>query len=107
MKKFKHWLIRKLGGCLPDRKEIRLTKTVVNPITVSAAHEEFAFDCMKKKYPVYDVYAHIREILAREIAQQLFLHELCEVKQSYDEFTDRTLFVASIKVIPQERSEGK
>ncbi|MBO5969004.1 MAG: hypothetical protein J6S14_10970 [Clostridia bacterium] len=107
MKKFKHWLIRKLGGCLPDRKEIWLTKTVVKPVKVFAEHEEFGFAELKRRFPAYDVDEYVKAALARGIAEQLSLRGLWEVKQSYDTFTDTTRFIASIEVIPQERSKGE
>jgi hypothetical protein len=39
MKKFKHWLIKKLGGCLKTDKTIVLTKTMINTETVNAEVE--------------------------------------------------------------------
>lgn len=107
MNKFKHWLIRKLGGCLPDEKEIRLTKTVVKPVKVSAVHEEFAYDELKRRHPVYDVVAHIERTITHKIVERLINLGLIEVEQSYDDFTGITRFTTSIEVIPQQRSKDE
>ena len=99
MKKFKHWLIKKLGGCLKSDKTIVLTKTTTNTETVNAEFEVNGYRPFAT--------TEIEKFLSHQIGQEIYLRGLCEVLYSYDEITDKTRYKCVVCVLDQERSEGK
>lgn len=101
IRKVKHWLIKKLGGCLPYERTVTVLKTTAEPITVYATHETH-IDYWKSKYHLMpDPKEEAVKQLCYQISQELFLRGLCDVKATYDSFTDKTRFVASVVVIPE------
>ena len=105
MKKFKHWLIKKLGGCLPETREVCVTKRLVTPITISVV-DEINLDSFGE-FQQHTVNEAVRNILARKIGEELLLHELVIVTKKYDEFTGLTRFTANVVVMSKKWSVEK
>lgn len=106
MKKFKHWLIRKLGGYVEIVPPAIVFKDRIEPVKISASvsvpFEEWKWDRL---------YAdnRVKQELAFNLGKQIIDQGLCKILRSddYEYVFDCSHFKTSILVIPQGRSEGK
>ena len=105
MKKFKHWLIKKLGGYVEIVPPPIVFKHKIEPVKISASvsipFEELKYDRLYTDNCV-------KQELAFNLGKQIIDQGLCEILRSddYEYVFGCSYFNTSILVIPQGRSEG-
>ena len=103
MKKFKHWLIRKLGGYVKEAPPM-ISERTIKPVEVCVS------TCISlehlQTFPEPIMEKEINQRCAESLARELINEGLCETMRTYEERFGYAVFKTGITVIPQERSEG-
>lgn len=103
MKKFKRWLIRKLGGHVEIVPPMIVFKDRIEPVKISAL-VNVPFEDLKLNRLSAD--NRVKQELAFNLGKQIIDQGLCRIVR-FESASGCLYFKTSILVIPQERSEGK
>ena len=81
MKKFKHWLIRKLGGYVEIVPPAIVFKDKIEPVKISAS---VSVSIEELKYDREYTDNRVKQELAFNLGKQIIDQGLCEILRSYD-----------------------
>jgi hypothetical protein len=102
MKKFKHWLIKKLGGYVEVAPPI-ISQRTIEPVTIYVSTgvpiNELVYN--------FAIENAVRESLAHQLAKEIINRGLCEIVRAEDPHLYVMNFKTSIKIIPQKWREGE
>lgn len=100
MKKFKHWLIKKLGGYVIGTPPM-ISKHTMNPVAVFAS-TSIPLEIVRKN-PEGMVEMLVKEKCAEELARAIIRTKgLCDISRMYEERFGYAVFKVQVIVIPQE-----
>lgn len=121
-KKFKHWLIKKLGGYVAPTKELEIAHYTVEPIAI---HTELFIENDRIKKPLdvswhnvdirdakpfakplddIDIEVMVKEQLAHKLAIEIVNHDLFDVQKMQGRpMFDETCFAAVVRVLPSKK----
>ena len=117
--RFKHWLIKKLGGYVQSPEEIKIGHYIGTPVPVYA---EFSIpneyllvrprDCYYKnkdgfrRYDKTDIEIMIEEAIAHKLATEIAQKKLYDVQICEDRMLNKTRYVAVANVLLPLQREG-
>lgn len=98
-KKFKHWLIKKLGGCVIPSQELKITHQRSNIITTQSALTLFTFELARGRYRIEDIKNMLETKCARDIAKYIVCNGLYTLEQCENPMFDQVIYKATVQVV--------
>lgn len=108
--RFKHWLIKKLGGYVQSSEEIKIGHYIATPVPVYAEFsipneclvrsQDFGRQRGFRRYDETDIEMMVEEAIAHKLAIEIAKNKLYDVQICEDRILNQTRYVAVANVLP-------